>query len=172
MKIDRRLLTRIGRGDAEALAELYDEHAGLLALRLRSRGASTEEAEDILQETFLDVWRSAESFRAESEVGGWLWGIAQRKYLMLVRGEIRLRRREKSVGPQAVQAGDEGRIVDLAVSTEESLRELSPDLQSAFRAVAIEGLSTKEASNRLGIPEGTVKSRVSRARRALKEDLR
>lgn len=168
---DLRLLARIARGDQSALADLYDSHAGLLAFRLRRDGASQEETEDVLQETFLDVWRAAESYRGDSEVAGWLWGMASRKYRMLVRGELRLRRREErshSTQSQPV-ACDDGWA--LTIDTDDAIRRLSPELRDAFEAVAIQGQSVAEASKALGAPEGTIKSRVHRARIALRKEL-
>lgn len=167
---DKRLLARISRGDQKALADLYDSHARLLAFRLRREGASQEETEDVLQETFLDVWKSAESFRGDSEVAGWLWGMASRKYRMLVRGEIRLRHREeRSQSQQEDHLNDDGWA--LSIDTGDALGRLSPDLREAFEAVALQGLSVAEASEGLGAPEGTIKSRVHRARQALRKEL-
>lgn len=168
---DSRLVARISRGDASALGDLYDAHARLLAFRLRREGASVEEVEDVLQETFLDVWRTSEAYRGEAEVAAWLWGIAHRKYLMLVRGEVRLRHREEKAGAAWGQVADEDDRV-MSVDFEHALSRLNPDLRRAFEAVAVDGLSTAEAADRLGVPEGTVKSRVHRARSALRKDLR
>jgi RNA polymerase sigma factor (sigma-70 family) len=168
---DSRLLARISRGDASALGDLYDSHARLLAFRLRREGASVEETEDVLQETFLDVWRTSEAYRGEAEVAAWLWGIAHRKYLMLVRGEVRLRHREEraEVAPIGVAREDDP---VLSLDVERALGRLNRDLRRAFEAVAVDGLSTAEAADRLGVPEGTVKSRVHRARSALRKELR
>lgn len=163
-------MARITRGDQKALADLYDSHASLLAFRLRRNGASLEETEDVLQETFLDVWTSAGSYRGDSEVAGWLWGMASRKYRMLVRGEVRLRRREeRSQSEPTPEANADGWA--LSIDTDEAIRRLSPDLRDAFHAVAIQGQSVAEASKSLGAPEGTIKSRVHRARIALRKDL-
>ena len=170
-RIDSRLLDAVGRGDASALGELYDAHARLIAFRLRREGASVEEAEDVLQETFLDVWRTSEAYRGDAEVAAWLWGIAYRKYLMLVRGEVRLRHREERARPTAQPVDEEDDRV-LSIDAGHVLSELNPDLRLAFEAVAVDGLSTAEAAERLGVPEGTVKSRVHRARSALRKELR
>lgn len=168
---DRRFVQRIARGDAEALGDLYDSQARLLAFRLRREGASVEEAEDVLQETFLDVWRTANSYRGEAEVAGWLWGIASRRYLMLVRGELRLRRREAQSSAGSELSSDDDQTWALSVDARGVLDRLSPDLREAFTAVAIEGLSVAEAAEHLRAPEGTIKSRVHRARSALRREL-
>lgn len=168
---DSQLLAGVSRRDASALGELYDTHARLLAFRLRREGASVEEAEDVLQETFLDVWRTSEAYRGDAEVAAWLWGIAHRKYLMLVRGEVRLRHREERAHSTLEGVDEEGDLV-LSMDAGHALSELNPDLRLAFEAVAVDGLSTAEAAERLGVPEGTVKSRVHRARSALRKELK
>lgn len=106
---DYRVLKRIAAGDADAVGVLYDRHVGLLALRLRRHGASSAETEDALQETFLDVWRYAGSFRGDGAVAAWLWGIARRKFAMMVRGEVRSRARDLAVAPNpSSPVSDEG----------------------------------------------------------------
>lgn len=169
---DQYLLRKVSRGDRRALADLYRRHSSLLAARLRHSGASIEETEDILQETFLDVWKSAEAFRGESAVAGWLWGIARRKLSMLVRSEIRLRdRQRKATAGKCRTRSEESELVDGLVA-EHAFRALDNDLQLAFEAVVIEGMTTTEAAERLGIPTGTVKSRVYRARQIMRKELK
>jgi len=168
---DRRLLQRLAGGDPDALRALYDLHARLLAFRLRRDGASVEETEEVLQETFLDVWRSPGSFRGESAVAGWLWGIASRKYRMLVRSEVRMRHRELKASPDDLPRPFEEGGWAVSIDASDAIGRLSQDLQDAFRAVAIEGMTVEEASDRLGVPVGTVKSRVHRARLALRKEM-
>ncbi len=167
---DRSSLRRIAKGDTRALAALYERHAPLIGFRLRQSGASVEEAEDILQETFVDVWESASGFRGESAVAGWIWGIARRKFNMMIRSEIRFRDRQARATTQSESFVGEGDLVD-GLMTKDAYAALSADLQEAFRAVVVDGLTTAEAATRLGVPEGTVKSRVYRARQAMRERL-
>lgn len=163
------MLEGIAGGDADALGALYDSHAGLLAMRLRRQGASPAEAEDALQETFLDVWRYAESYRGDGAVAAWLWGIARRKFAMMVRGEIRGRARDQAAARNPSAPSSEEGEWAAAIDAGVALERLSPDLRAAFEAIAIDGMSVSEAAERLGIPEGTVKSRVHRARQTMKE---
>lgn len=167
---DHDLLELIGSDDVASLGALYDRHAPLLALRLRRSGASVEEAEDVIQETFLDVWRSAPSYRGEAPVAAWLWGIAWRKFSMLVRGEVRLRNRQAKATEMTFPSSSDDSNWAAMVDATHALGELSEELSAAFRAVAIEGLSIAEVASRLGIPEGTVKSRVHRARKILAQE--
>jgi len=74
---DDALIAAVARGDDVALRELFQRHAPWLAARLRGVLPAAE-VEDVLQETFLAVWRGAGRYRPGS-AGGWLWGIARRQ---------------------------------------------------------------------------------------------
>jgi len=169
---DRRSLKRITRGDAAALGDLYDRHAPLLAMRLRRNGASPAETEDVLQETFLDVWRYPTSFRGDGAVAAWLWGMARRKLAMLVRSEVRGRNREHAAARTVVAPDSEEGAWAVAIDADAALSNLSPEFRSAFIAVVIEGMSIEQAAEHLDVPQGTVKSRVHRARQAMREEMR
>jgi len=75
---DETLIAAVAKGDDAALRELFARHAPWLATRLRAVLPAAD-VEDVLQETFLAVWRSARGFRLEGSAGGWLWGIARRQ---------------------------------------------------------------------------------------------
>jgi RNA polymerase sigma-70 factor, ECF subfamily len=92
MNDDEELIASVARGDDRALRELFSRHAPWLAARLRA-DLPAAEVEDVLQETFVAVWREAGGYRPEGSVGAWTWGIARRQ------AAPRLRHREP------VQAG-------------------------------------------------------------------
>ena len=167
---DRRALDRIVAGDPAALAELYDRHAGLLAVRLRRAGASRAETEDLLQETFLALWRSADTYRGEGAVAAWLWSIARRRLATLARRETRRRARESAWMLPRRHLSDEGAWAT-GMDVRRALELLDPEVRAAFEAVALDGLSIRDAAVRLGVPEGTVKSRVHRARARLRKEM-
>jgi RNA polymerase sigma-70 factor (ECF subfamily) len=81
---DDELTAAVAAGDDSALRELFSRHAPWLAGRLRSvlRAADVE---DVLQETFLGVWRSADRYRPAGAAGGWMWGIARRQAALFLR---------------------------------------------------------------------------------------
>lgn len=166
---DRRLVRRIAEGDEQALAELYRRHARLLAVRLRRAGASVTETEDVLQETFLSAWSSAERFRGDGAVAAWLWTIARNRLASVARSNIRSRAREEAV---AVPEAEPGRDVAFSLDAQAAIDRLEPHLRTAFEAVALDGLSVRDAAQRLDVPEGTVKSRVHRARNLLRRDMK
>ena len=89
---DDGLVALVAAGDDTALRELFSRHAPWLAARLRAVLPAAE-VEDVLQETFLAVWRGAGAYRPSGAAGGWLWGIARRQAALL------LRRRGPAVRP-------------------------------------------------------------------------
>ncbi len=158
-------------GDRDALRELYDRHAGWLSLRLARRCPDPELVDQALQDTFVAVWRTAKRYRGAGDVGAWLWGIAIRRLIDLLRKEGRRARPNPhraeplpSAEEQALAGFEHGDLGD-------AFRRLSPELQLVLQAVAIDGLTTKEAAALLDIPRGTVKTRLMRARQLLRDHL-
>jgi RNA polymerase sigma-70 factor (ECF subfamily) len=167
---DEQLLAAVADGDRGALASLYRRHAPWLSLRLARRCGDGEMVDSALQDTFVAVWRKPDSYQGRGDVGAWLWGIAIRRLI------DQLRRRPV--------LGTRGASEELRVSAEDevllgvehgdlagSLEGLSPALRAVVQATVLDGLTTREAARLLGIPAGTVKTRMSRARIQLREAL-
>ncbi|MET7284522.1 RNA polymerase sigma factor [Streptomyces sp. NPDC005573] len=177
---DAALLRAVAAGDSAALADLYDRHAGWLHARLTRRCADPEVVREVLQDTFVTVWRSAAGHRGQ-EAGGWLWTIAARRLVDARRAHERATR----VAGPSLEEGAPGRYdTGAAPSAEDrvlagleygdvgtALARISPELREVLRATVVDGLSTREAAGLLGIPEGTVKSRARRARTELRAAL-
>ncbi len=170
---DRALVARIARGDRSALEQLYRRHAPWMIARLESRCGNPDQADLALQDTFVSVWKSAKSYRGDGQVGAWLWGIGVRRLIDQVR-----KRTPTPLPPQAIQRYDQAMSFEDALIDNgahgpmgAALRRLPPDLQSVLIATAIDGLTTKEAAHLLGLPQGTVKTRLMRARKQLQEVL-
>ena len=153
------------------MRELHDRHAAWVAARLRRRCSDPDVAADALQDTFVAIWKSAGSWNGSGEVAAWVWGIAIRRLI----GVLRKRGRWEPATRTAQR--DEG----VTVAAEETILEhiehgelgpalaaLSPELRAVLEATVLDGLSTREASRLLGIPAGTVKSRARRARQELR----
>lgn len=168
---DAELLAAVADGDLTALRELYERHAGWLAVRLKRRCGDDDAVADALQDTFLAVWHGADRFRTDGEVAAWLWGIAIRRLIS------RLRRRRLPTVPllehdEAVVAAEE--LVLASVEYGDlagALADLSPEFRSVIQATVLDGLTTREAGRLLGISPGTVKSRASRAKAQLRATL-
>ena len=170
---DRELVARVARGDRAALEALYRMHAGWLIARLHARCQDPELVDTALQDTFLAVWKSASGFRGEGDVGAWLWGIALRRLIDQLR-----KRRPAPIDPALVVGGAtssaEAELFAAGIGgpLAAALARLEPDLQAVMLLTAVDGLSTKEAATVLGIPQGTVKTRLMRARAQMQEGLR
>ena len=171
---DEELLAATAAGDDGALRALFERHAPWLAGRLR-RTLPAAAVEDVVQETFIAVWRGAGSYRAGGAVGGWIWGIARRQAALWARRHRRADL-ERSLDTSAERpaaddpAADAARRVDLAGA----LAALGPagDAQRELvRLVLVEERPLADVARLLGIPEGTVKSRVFAVRRRLRAAL-
>lgn len=175
---DAALLRAVAGGDSAAMAALYDRHAGWLHARLSRRCADAEVVREVLQDTFVTVWRSADAHRGE-QAGGWLWTIAARRLVDALRVHERAARLETApidevgAGSAAVAPSVEERVLagleygDVGTA----LDRISPELREVLRATVVDGLTTRETARLLGIPEGTVKSRAMRARAELRAAL-
>jgi RNA polymerase sigma-70 factor, ECF subfamily len=168
---DAELLAATGDGDRTALAALYGRHSPWLLVRLSRRCSDRSLVDEVVQDTFVEVWRGARRWSGRGEVGAWIWGIGVRRLL------DRLRRRPPAL--LALGSHDE-----LVISAEEevllgvqfgdlggALDRLSPELRAVVQATVLDGLTTREAGRLLGIPTGTVKTRMMLARAVLREEL-
>jgi RNA polymerase sigma-70 factor (ECF subfamily) len=174
---DDALIAALAGGDDTALRELFTRHAPWLAARLRALLPAAD-VEDVLQESFLAVWRGARHYRPEGSAGGWLWGITRRQ------AALWLRRRGPDAVPLAaldVLAGHGGHggqpaddPAEAAVSRAElaaAVRALGPEgstAQEVWRLMYLEDRPVTEVAGLMGVPEGTVKSRAHRVRKLMR----
>jgi RNA polymerase sigma-70 factor (ECF subfamily) len=168
---DDELIAAMAVGDDAALRELFARHAPWLAARLRSILPAAE-VEDVLQESFLAVWRGARGYRREGSPGGWLWGITRRQ------AALWLRRRGPEGLSLAALAGDGGERAgdpaEAAVSRAElaeAVRALGPEgstMREVWRLMYVEDRTVAEVAGLMGVPEGTVKSRAHRVRQVMR----
>ncbi len=171
---DVALLAAAAAGDRAALGVLYGRHAPWLLARLNRRCSDRGVVDEVLQDTFVAVWKGAGRFDGRGEVGAWVWGIAVRRLVDALRR-----------APRPTTALDAvGEVPDVVVSAEEqvlvgiehgelgpALDRLSPELRAVVEATVLDGLTAREAGRLLGTPSGTVKTRMMRARAQLREDL-
>jgi RNA polymerase sigma-70 factor (ECF subfamily) len=162
------LLQRIAAGDRAALAELYDRHASLvLALCLRIL-RDRAEAEEVMQEVFLQAWRQAERYDpGRAGVASWLTVIARSRALDRVRRRVARREAPEEAIPAAAEAP---RTAE-AIAVREALRALPPAQRLALELAYYEGLTQVEIAERTGEPLGTIKTRMRSALLKLREAL-
>ncbi|NHC15041.1 RNA polymerase sigma factor [Motilibacter deserti] len=172
---DERLVKLVAHGDRAAFEELYARTSPWLLLRLRRRCSDEDLVAEVLQDSYVSLWRSAGSFSADGSAAGWLWTIAARKLIDAMRARARAQRPELAAAgstPSAMpSAEDEALTRELDPGLAAAWAGLSPQLREVLQAVVVDGLTTREASTLLGLPEGTVKTRARRARIALRDGL-
>jgi RNA polymerase sigma factor (sigma-70 family) len=172
---DAELLAALSAGDLGAMRVLYDRHAAWLAARLSRRCNNPDAVADVLQDTFVALWKGAERWRGDGEVAAWLWGIAVRRLVSRLRG-----RPDALVLPLdevAAAGGSEPSVEERVLLGVEygdlggALLRLSPEMRAVVQVTVLDGLTTREAARLLGIPRNTVKTRLHRAKAHLRADL-
>lgn len=168
---DIQLVERMAQGDTQALNDLYARHGSTILGFLTSRLSNRQLAEEVLQDVMLAVWKNAGSFRGESKVRTWLLVIARNRAINT----------QRKRSPELVHLNDDyGFKSDdtdlmermIKQSNREMVRSAIDQLQDGQKEVLIlvfyNQLSGSETAAVLGISEGTVKSRLHRAKHQLK----
>jgi RNA polymerase sigma-70 factor (ECF subfamily) len=172
---DLELAQRCRDGDAGAFEELYRVHAGrLYSLLVRMVGSG--DAEDLLQEVFLQAHRKLGSFRGESSLGTWLHRLAVNHSLDVLRGrQTRMARLTDSLDESGhPELAAFSPVVPQAISRldlERAIARLPDGCRAAFVLHDIEGFQHQEVAALLGVSEGTSKSQVHKARTKLRQML-
>jgi RNA polymerase sigma-70 factor (ECF subfamily) len=163
---DEALVALVARGDDTAVAELYDR-VGRIAYGLAYRVLRDAKlAEDAVQEGFLAVWRTAATFSAErAKASTWILTLVHRRAVDLVRREQR-RRTESLDAAGAYESASDPSAEDAAwlhfdrVRVQEALKNLPDTQREAIELAYYGGFSQSELAERLGLPLGTIKSRM------------
>jgi len=157
-------------GDLDAFESLVRGHTRqVYAHALRFFGDPTA-ADDVAQEVWIKVYRSLATFDERARFSTWLYRITRNTCLDAVRAG-KSRPVPTEVMDTVALPGDLADEVALSTSIEAAMRALQPEDREALSAVALFGLTYVEAAEQLGVPAGTVKSRVFRARRSLAHTL-
>lgn len=166
---DTDLLSQVGTGDTRAFAEFFERHGGRVrALLIHMLGHS--DADDVLQEVFWQVWKTAAQFDAtRCSAGGWLVVMARSR----ARDHLRRcgRRPEATVSPVGV-AGDVAETVatrEASSSAEQALKCLPVEQQEAIRLAFFGGLTHEQIAAHTALPLGTIKTRIRRGMGRLRD---
>ena len=172
MRSDPELLAAVADGDRAALRELHDRHVVWVTARLRRRCSDADAVADAVQDTFAAVWKGAARWDGRGDPAAWIWGIAIRRLIGTVRSRNRWSRSlaaaERAPSEVVVAAEDQVLVGIEHGDLAGALGTLSPELRAAVQATVLDGLTTREAARLLGIPAGTVKTRMMRARAELR----
>jgi RNA polymerase sigma-70 factor (ECF subfamily) len=170
---DLELAARCRAGDAGAFEELYRQHARrLFGLVTRMLG-SADEAEDLLQEVFLQAYRKLSGFRGDSALGTWLYRLTMNHCLDHLRGrQAKMSRATESLddgsGDEPAAASPLVPAAITRVDLERAIERLPDGARAAFLLHDVEGFEHREIAQILGISEGTSKSQVHKARMKLR----
>lgn len=171
--IDYKLMRSIQNGDMVAFNEMVDRYKDRLMNVIGRMLSSTEEAEDIVQETFVRVYQHRQSFNFKHCFSTWIYTIA----LNLARNELRKRKKFKFYEISDMQGNESEFAVEMKLPSrlpealKESIQELPEKYRMAFVLRDVQEMPYEEVAKILSVPLGTVKSRVNRARMMLREKL-
>ena len=163
-------VARARTGDATAFEKLYRASVDrVYGLCLRMTGNASE-AEDCVQEAFIQAWNKLDKFRGDAAFGTWMHRVA----VNVVLGRMRKSKREQDriravsdIAPTTETIADDGELRDL----EQAINELPSGARHVFVLHAVYGYSHGETGDMLGIAEGTSKAQLNRARRLLAQQL-
>lgn len=154
---------RAVRGDRDAMAELVRQfHPDVF--RFCCRFVGPEGAEDATQDTFINAYRKIRGFRGDASMKTWLFGIA----INVIRNDKRKKKQEQLLDWMEPSAPDPSHSVIDSQILKEAISKLSSDHQDVVILHELEGLTYEECAHSLGVPVGTVKSRLFHAFRNLR----
>ena len=175
------LLMRIANGDHSAVPECISRYGGLIWTLARRRLASLEDAEDVVQDVFVDLWRSADRFDPlVAEEITFVAMIARRRVIDRIRQRAGLPKTasiDDTIAADVVgvasgeQVGHRLELGEEASIADEHLEQLKPEEQRVLRLSIYDGLSHPAIAVRTGLPLGTVKSHIRRGLESLRRTL-
>jgi RNA polymerase sigma-70 factor, ECF subfamily len=171
---DNHLAARTLRGDNAAFGKLYRRHVARVFHLLRCLTGNTAEAEDLTQETFVAAYGALASWRKEGAFGTWLCGIAYKHYANAARHR---RPETENWDAQETLPAPQGDPLqhwtrrERELHVQQAIFDLPPLCREVFVLVKVEGFAYREAADILGVPVGTVQSRLWRATQLLQRAL-
>ena len=164
---DAALVTAAAAGDMGAFESLVRANTNAVYAHAYRFFGDAQTAEDATQEVWIKVYRSLDGFGSRAAFSTWLFRVTRNVCLDMMRSGRRAAVPIDPVELHGIAIDDTAGEATGSVDLETAMRALSPEDRDAFNAVALFGLPYAEAGSVLGVPAGTVKSRVFRARRAL-----
>ena len=175
MMDELRTVARAKQGDADAFALLVQTYeTSIYRLALRMCG-NAHDAEEVAQEAFMAAWKGLPSFRGESKFSSWLYQLTTNEAINFLRKEKRHRaatpledEMEPATGDTAHQAAE---TKELQQALQQALEALTAEHRQIFLLRQMRQLSYEEIGQLLGLESGTVKSRLNRAKKQLRQNL-
>ena len=167
---DLDLIRRMQAGDDDAVRDLYAQYGQRLyayALRLTDDPAT---AEDVTQNTLVTAWQTARNFRAEGRLIAWLLGIVHHTAMKAIRNRTNYLDdvAEESIREDQPSPEEQAQVKDERRWVRQGMQSLSPEHRAVLELIFYQELTLNEVAQVLGVPLGTVKSRLSYARNHLR----
>ena len=167
-------MDRLRAGDMKALEELYDRHSPLLYSMVVRIVGHAHDAEEVLQDTWLQVWKRSESYDpSRGAVAAWLLTLARSRAIDRLRSRASRRRVEQAAEAEPGAAAEEASVSaeqrQMHASVTGALATLAPQQREVLELAYFGGLSQSEIAARTGAPLGTVKSWTRQALARLRE---
>jgi RNA polymerase sigma-70 factor, ECF subfamily len=176
---DRGLVRAIAAGSSDALGRLYDQYGGIVFALARRIVARVEDAEEVVQDVFAQVWRQASRYQASrASVAGWIVMLARTRAIDRLRARQARPDEDRAVESATLPfpaAGPDPEAVVLSTEQAAQVKQAYatlPDPQRSLLDLAYyEGLSHSEIAARTGVPLGTVKTRIRTAMETLRQKM-
>lgn len=171
---DHRLVEAVLQGDQESFGLLVTRHQGLVAGVAWRYGARRDDLEDVVSEVFFKVYRNLGQYRPDHAFSTWLYRLTANHVVdraRRARKECHRVEMPAQVEDDSPGAGDGIEALERSLLLRRALSELDTRFREAIFLVHVEGLKVEDAARVLGIPEGTVKTRLMRGREALRRVL-
>jgi RNA polymerase sigma-70 factor, ECF subfamily len=176
---DTGLLRRIAAGDRAAFAEFYDRHSTLMFSVASKILNDAGEAEDVLQETFVQIWEKAKNFDPQlGKASSWVCILVRNKAIDRIRASQRRSRLAAAAGAEFSIVAEAGATANAAVHGRENAKliqsaivKLPAEQRHAIELAFFSGLTQDEISKKLNEPLGTIKARIRRGLLRLRDQL-
>ena len=171
---DQRVVESVLGGDQRAFASLVTGYQRMVASVAWRYGVGNEEIEDLVSEVFMKVYRNLHRYRPEHPFSTWLYRLAanhvldhgRRRRKESGRSEMPTHLEDPTPGPgQSFESKERGKLVRTAMES------VPPRYREALFLIYVEGMKVEEAARTLGLPQGTIKSRLMRGREAMRKIL-
>lgn len=168
MATDPLTIRRAINGDEAALRALWVAHAPRIDAVVRRLVGDPDQAADIAQEVWIQIFRALPTWRGDSQFGTWAHRIAVNRTLNALRSVRRIAKLETVIEDDTVAVEDDPDRSFLAQSIDEAVRQLSPGARAVFVLHDVEGYTHEEIARELGITSGGSKSQLFKARAKLR----
>lgn len=169
-QIEKQIVTLLQNSDKKAISLLYENYADALFGVIKKIISDDDTAQDVLQETFVKIWRYAKKYDAsKAKLFTWLYRIAYNTAIDKVRSQKNKSNNEVQIETSSVYKVSSSELNQDVLDIKKHLSSLDEKYQIVINALFFEGMTQQEASDELDIPLGTIKSRLKIGLRELKK---